>query len=151
MKRALVAVLPVALALGLVACGDDDDAPDSVPASTPATVDEATGGDVTLPGGGTLPDISMPDITLPGGSTLPDLSDITMPDLSDLSIPDFSIPDVSLPSGMIEQLLRSTLPNLSDDQIDCLVDGLGGSLDLQQLPDLAQDCNIDASDLTPGG
>ena len=137
MKRALVAVLPAVLALGLVACGDDDDAPDTVP----VTADEGAG-DVTLPGGGTLPDITMPDITmpditLPGGSTLPDFSDVTMPDLSNISVPE----------GMIENLLRDALPQLSDEQVSCLADELGNNLDLSRVPEIAETCDIDAADV----
>ena len=73
-----------------------------------------------------------------------------MPDLSDLSIPDFSVPD-SVPTEMLEQVLRTVLPDLDDEQIDCVVDELGGSLDLQRLPEIAETCGIDAGDITPGG
>ena len=53
MKRALVLVLPL-LAIGLVACGDDDDSPD-------------------VTAGVTTPEVSTPDVTTP---------DLTLPDLS---------------------------------------------------------------------
>ena len=84
MKRALLAALPAVLALGLVACGDDDDSPSTVgtpprrplvPPPTTRSRDE--GGEVTLPGGVTIPENI--GSLLPGG-TLPDLSGISIPD-----------------------------------------------------------------------
>jgi hypothetical protein len=130
-----VAALPAVLALGLVACGDDDDTPETVPASSET---EATGGgDVTLPGGSTLPDISLPDISLP---------DISLPDIS---VPDLS--DISVPEGLIEDALRNVLPDLSDEQISCLADGLETDFDLQRVQELAESCDIDLADVQLGG
>ena len=42
MKRALALLAPVALVVGLVACGDDDDSPDSTTATAETTTTEAT-------------------------------------------------------------------------------------------------------------
>ncbi len=152
MKRALLAVLPAVLALGLVACGDDDDSPTTAGNSTAATVtntttpsvtdDTISGDQITLPGGGTIPDLGS---ILPGGS-LPDLSDI----LPGGSLPDISIPDLgSLPTNA-EEILRSVFPKLTDDQLNCLVDNLGGQLDPTKVPALIQECDISPSDLIPG-
>jgi len=147
MKRALLAALPAVLALGLVACGDDDDSPSTVENTTATTTRSTTddtvddeGGEVTLPGGVTIPENigSM----LPGG-TLPDLSEISIPD--NLSIPDLG----SLPTNARE-ILRSAFPDLSDDQVDCLVDELGGDLDPSRITDLMDQCGIEPGDLIPG-
>src|SRR4051794_1803230 len=109
MKRALLAVLPAVLAVGLVACGDDDDSPTTASPTVTTTTPEATTGAVpTLPGGITVPDLGS---ILPGGS-LPDLGSI--PDLGSLlpggSLPELSIPDLgSLPTNA-EEILKSVFP-----------------------------------------
>ena len=156
MKRALLAALPAVLALGLVACGDDDDSVSTEPASVTTTPREGSVEislpDITVPDI-TIPDITLPsDITLPGGITIPEnigsiLSNISIPDLSNISIPDLPT-GISVPNSLLEQILRGALPNITDDQIDCVIDELGGKLDLQRLPDIAKTCDID---LTRGG
>jgi hypothetical protein len=151
MKRALLAALPAVLALGLVACGDDDDSVSTEPASTTTPREgsiEISIPDVSIPDI-TIPDISIPDITLPGGITIPEnigsvLSNISIPDLSNISIPDLPT-GISVPTSLLEQILRGALPNITDDQIDCVIDELGGELDLQRLPDIAETCDIDLS------
>jgi len=154
MKRALIAALPAVFVLGLVACGDDDDAvttePDSATTTTTERETDSTDrSTVTLPdlSDVTIPDISLPsDFTLPGGITIPDLGSVlpggTLPDLSGISIPDLPT-GISVPSALLEQILRGAIPNITDDQIDCVIDELGGKLDLQRLPDIAQTCEID--------
>ncbi len=153
MKRSLAFLaIPLAALAGasLVACGDDDDddQPDETPAAsvdgteptddTEATDDtegtddteltDDTGSGLTLPGG-----------TLPGGITIPDIS-----------IPDISIPDISVPD--MTEILSQAFPNLSEEQIDCLADGLGDATDFDpsQVMDLLGDCDIDPSDILPG-
>ena len=158
MKRAaLLAALPAVLALGLVACGDDDDSVSTEPASVTTTPREGSV-EISLPDI-TVPDITIPsdlsipsDFTLPGGITIPEnigsiLSNISIPDLSNISIPDLPT-GISVPNSLLEQILRGALPNITDDQIDCVIDELGGKLDLQRLPDIAKTCDID---LTRGG
>jgi hypothetical protein len=150
MKRALIAALPAVLALGLVACGDDDDAVTTEPgsATTNARPETDRTTDITIPDNITIPDLSLPsDFTLPGGITIPEnlgsiLSNISIPDLSNISIPELPT-GISIPSGLLEQILRGAIPNITDDQIDCVVDELGGKLDLQRLPDIAETCEID--------
>ena len=141
MKRALLAALPAVLVLGLVACGDDDDAPTTVENTTP-TVDSAA------PGNTDEDDLS--DLTLPGGITVPDFGSV-LPggSLPDFSIPDFSIPDFSIPENA-EEILSSVFPNLDDEQLNCLLDELGGDIDPSRVPDLMDQCGIDPSDLIPG-
>jgi hypothetical protein len=136
MKRALLAALPAmvpaVLALGLVACGDDDDSPTtaSPTATTPSATEGSTEAAPTLPGGITIPDLGS---ILPGGS-----------------LPDFSIPDLgSLPTNA-EEILRSVFPKLSDDQLQCLLDNLGGNIDPSKVPALIQECDISPGDLIPG-
>jgi hypothetical protein len=159
MKRAaLLAALPAVLALGLVACGDDDDSVSTEPASPTATTTAREGSveisvpDISVPDI-TIPDLSLPpDLTLPGGITIPEnigsiLSNISIPDLSNISIPDLPT-GISVPNSLLEQILRGALPNITDEQIDCVIDELGGKLDLQRLPDIAETCDID---LTRGG
>ena len=150
MKRSLALLAIPLFALGLVACGDDDDEPDSTTAtsvdgtlSTDDTDDTAgtddTSGDITLP------DVSLPDITVPGG-TLP--GGITIPDLS---LPDISLPDVSVPD--MNEILTQIFPNLSEEQVSCLSDALGDvgtDIDPNQVMDLFDDCNIDPSDILGG-
>jgi hypothetical protein len=141
MKRALIAAIPAVLVLGLVACGDDDDAPTTVENTTPSVGSEEP--DTT--------DDELSDLTLPGGITVPDLGSV-LPggSLPDFTIPgDLSIPDLSLPENA-EEILRSVFPNLDDDQLSCLVDELGGDIDPSRVPDLMNQCGIDPSDLIPG-
>jgi len=141
MKRALLAVLPAVLTVGLLACGDDDDNTPST-ATTRTTSSESretdeteTTSDLTLPGG----------VTLPGGTILPGGS------LPNLSLPEFSIPDVgSLPVN-VEEVLKSIFPDLTDDQVSCLADKLGGQIDTSKILAEIQSCGIDPSDLRPGG
>ena len=137
MKRALIAALPAVLAFGLVACGDDDDSVSTEPGSVTTTTERE--GSVEI----SLPDISVPDITIPEniGSLLPGG---TLPDFSGISIPDLPT-GISVPTALLEQILRGAIPNITDDQIDCVIDELGGKLDLQRLPDIAETCEIDIS------
>jgi hypothetical protein len=157
-KRFLATIaIPVAAlgALGLVACGDDDD---DEPEGTPATsvdgtvstddteegTDDTEGGTDGTSGTITLPDVSMPDISLPGG-TLP--GGITIPSLPDISIPDISVPDMN-------EILTQIFPNLSEEQVSCLSDALGDvgtDIDPNQVMDLFDDCDIDPSDILGGG
>jgi hypothetical protein len=150
-KRFLATIaIPVAAlgGLGLVACGDDDDdEPDTTASDTDASGDTEPSGEPTDETSAdiTLPDISLPDITVPGG-TLP--GGITIPDIS---IPDISIPDISVPD--MSEILSQAFPNLSEEQIDCLADGLGDAgtdFDPSQVMDLLGDCDIDPSDILPG-
>ena len=145
MKRALIAALPAVLALGLVACGDDDDrrhrrarlAHHRPPSRD---TDARRGGEATPARRRHDPrDHRCRRLTLPGGITIPDLGrSCSIPDLSDLSIPDLR--GISLPTG--ERSSRSCgrrSRTSRDDQIDCLVDELGGELDPQRLPDIDRD------------
>ena len=146
MKRALLLAAPAALVLGLVACsGDDDDSPESTsPDTEETTTDETTEdtedtGDVTIPDI-TIPDITIPDITFPGGS------------LPDITIPDFTLP--SLPGDateMIESMVGQMFPNLDEEQVQCLSEAFTGQLDMSEIQAIAEECNIDPSDLQPGG
>ena len=77
-------------------------------------------------------DIDRADLT-------PDLSAVSIPELSDLSIPD----DVA---GLIGRFF----PNLSDEQVNCLADELGGDFDVSKIPDLADTCDVDPADMVPG-
>jgi len=157
MKRALIVALPAILAFGLVACGDDDDSVSTEPGSVTTTTEresetDSTDRSVTLPdlSDVTIPDISLPsDFTLPGGITIPEnigslLPGGTLPDFSGISIPDLPT-GISVPTALLEQILRGAIPNITDDQIDCVIDELGGKLDLQRLPDIAETCEIDIS------
>lgn len=136
-------VVVVAAALVLAGCGDDDDdgggeAADTLP------------GGVTVPEDVTVPDISLPDITVPDIS----LPDISLPDISipDLSIPDLSIPDISIPDqDAMERIIASIFPNLNEEQISCLAEAFGENFDPSEAAQLAEDCDIEASDLQPGG
>jgi hypothetical protein len=146
-KRSL-AVLAIPLAaLGFVACGDDDDEPDSttassvgstLPEATTATSTPGTSGGGTQPGGVTLP--SLPGGTLPGGITVP-------------SIPDISVPDAE----EIEQRVIDTFMQMgmTEEQAQCLVDKVdlssGEAPDLSSIMDLLDECDIDISDLNPDG
>lgn len=140
MKRALLLVVPI---LALVACSDDDDAPEVTSADVTST-------DVATPEV-SAPERTEPELTLPDDISIPD--DITIPD--DISIPDnISIPDLSMPENAGE-LIGRMFPQLDEEQIDCLVDAaeeLGGEVtDQGQLLDYLDECNIDASDLLGGG
>ena len=75
-----------------------------------------------------------------------DPADLT-PDMSAISIPDLG--DISVPGNM-KEIMSQVFPNLDEDQIDCLVDELGGDFDPSKAAQLADTCNIDPSDLTPG-
>jgi hypothetical protein len=145
MKRALLLAAPAVLVLGLVACGDDDDdSPDTTAAettepedtSTDDTTTDGTEGELTIPGI-SIPDISIPDISIP---------DFSIPDFS---IPDISIPDISIPNA--EEILGQIFPKLDDDQVDCLADEVGRDIDVSRIMQLLDECNIDPSDLQPGG
>ena len=146
MKRALVLVLPL-LAVGLVACGDDDDSPDITAA---VTTPDVTTPDVTMPDL-TLPDISIPDFSIPDLS----IPDFSIPDFSipDFSIPDFSIPDFSIPENGAE-MLGQLFPKLDEEQINCLLDAAGditgSSADPSKLLDFLDECDVSPSDLLPG-
>ena len=50
----------------------------------------------------------------------------------------------------MNEIMSQVFPNLDEDQIDCLVDELGGDFDVSKAAQLADTCNIDPSDLTPG-
>lgn len=152
MKRALAVLAPAALVLGLAACmgADDDDGPSGteVVEITSETETEATF-EVTVP------EISIPDITIPD-ITIPDISipDISIPDFSipEFSIPEFSLPDLSeltLPDNA-DELFADAFPNLSRDQLDCLVENLAGNFDPQEAMQLMETCDIDPADLTGG-
>jgi hypothetical protein len=147
-KRSLALLAIPFVAIGLVACGDDDDNAVGTTGSTAAssvqstaseptiatTPDSAAGGE-TLPGEISLP--SLPDITLPGGITLP-------------SLPNVSLPDVSVPD--LATILHNTFPNLSDEQVDCLDTALGDvtNLNISEVMDKIGQCDISISDLTGG-
>jgi|HigsolmetaAR202D_1030399.scaffolds.fasta_scaffold46619_2 hypothetical protein len=150
MKRALLLAAPAVLALGLVACGDDDD--DTPETTEPTATTSETGGDDTAP------DLSIPEITVPDIS-IPDISlpDISLPDISipDFSIPDFTIPEISLPAeaqGIVRQVLQQMFPRLDEDQIICLSQAFdGGTLDIERLQSIAEECNLDPADLNLAG
>ena len=133
MRRAVILAAPLALVIGLGACGDDDE-PDTT--ESDVTVPDGEETDITLDI--TIPDISIPDISLP---------DLTLPDIS---IPDITIPDISI-SGSAEDIVRQVFPDLDDEQVSCLVDNMGTDIDPSQVMDLLDECNINVSDLTPGG
>ncbi len=154
MKRALLAVLPAVLAVGLVACGDDDDnAPSTVTTKTTTATSSTSESSETNSATETSTESSEDTaLTLPGGGTVPDLGSI-LPggSLPNLSLPDISIPDLgSLPVDA-EQILKSIFPNLTDDQISCLADKLGEKIDTSKILSEIQSCGIDPSDLSPGG
>jgi hypothetical protein len=148
MKRVLILAAPAVLALGLVACGDDDDdSPDTTETVDTASVDTATDDTAT-------DDTATDGTLLPGGTILPGGTVLPGGSLPDISIPDISIPDISLPeeaSEIFESVLSQTFPNLSDEQVSCLAEAFQGELDLSQIQSVAEDCGIDESDLVPGG
>jgi hypothetical protein len=148
MKRALLLAAPAVLALGLVACGDDDDdTPESTEPVT-ATTDGDAGADITIPDI-TLPDITIPDITIPDLSdisipdfTIPDLSDISIPDLSGITIPDFTIPEEA--RGIMESVIKQLYPEMDEDQVLCIAEQLGGNaLNETFLRQIAETCDLD--------
>ena len=128
----LMLAIPAVLVLG--ACSSDDD-------------DE--------------PEVTVPDVTL--AVTIPDVTlDLTIPDITlDVTIPDFTIPDVTIPDFSIpenaEETARDMLEGLGLDetQIDCLVDRIeevgGDARELNDIMGLLGDCDIEISDLQPGG
>jgi hypothetical protein len=130
MKRGLTSLAAVAAAaLALVACGDDDGDNDD---PTVPELSELTVPDVSIP------DISLPD-TIPGGITIPDIS-----------IPDISIPDISI-GGRIEDLLQRVYPDLTDEQISCIIDVTGGNTPGPEwFEQLQTECDLSAQDLIPG-
>lgn len=78
-KLRAIAVAAVVL-VGLGACSSEKKVIDNAASdnSIDVSIPDITLPDTdTLPGGGTLPDVS--DITIPGGGTIPDVSDITIP------------------------------------------------------------------------
>jgi hypothetical protein len=128
MKRGLLPVVAVAVAaLALSACGDDDD-------NDGLTIPDLEG--VTVP---SIPDISIPDISLPGDLTIPDFT-----------VPDFTVPDLSIPER-VEDFIRETFPDLTDEQVSCLMDESGGQApSIDTIQQLAERCDISLSDLIPG-
>jgi hypothetical protein len=126
-RAPLILAIPLA-ALTLLACSDDDD--------DEPTVTEA---DVTEPEA-----TETDEVTLPGGITIP-------------SLPDISLPDASAVGAEVEDFLRDGLADLglNDDQIDCLVERIDPSSgevpDVSELTDLFDDCDIELSDIQPGG
>ena len=125
--------IPAVLVLGACSSGDDDEPDATVP-------------DVTLPDV-TLPDVTLPDITLP---------DLTLPSIPDLTLPDLTLPDFTIPENA-EETARDMLEGLGldDTQIDCLVDRIeevgGDASELNDVMGLLGDCDIQISDLQPGG
>lgn len=67
-----------------------------------------------------------------------DPADLT-PDVSGLSIPD-----------NMAEMMQQVFPGLSDEQVSCLVEQLGDDFDVAKAQQVAETCNIDPSDLTPG-
>ena len=129
MKRGLTSLAAVAAAaLALVACGDDDDNDDpTIPELSELTVPDVS-----------IPDVSLPD-TIPGGITIPDIS-----------IPDISLPDVSL-GGRIEDLLQQVYPDLTEEQISCIIDVTGGNTPGPEwFEELQTECDLSTQDLIPG-
>ena len=121
MKRALVLVLPL-LAIGLVACGDDDDSPDVTSAVTTPEVTTADG---------TVPDFTIPDLSIP-----------------DFSIPDFSIPENG--AELLSQLFPKLDDEQIDCLLDAAGDITGSAADQSKLFEYLDQCNISTSDLLPG-
>jgi hypothetical protein len=132
-KRFLATLVIPLAALGLAACGDDDDDEPDTTSDTTSDTEPADDTDASVETGG-----SLPGDTLPGGITVP-------------SLPDISIPDISVDP---ESLLRQVFPNLDDEQISCLADAIGdvgSDFDPSQVMDVLDDCNINVSDLGRGG
>lgn len=131
-RKAVVLAVPAALALG--ACSSDAEPEVTVP-------------DLTVPDD-TAPDLTAPDLTAP---------DLTLPDVTapDLTVPDLTVPNLTIPEGA-EDAARDALRNLglTEEQIDCLVGEIGDTGEVPTLDDvtaLLEECDIELSDLTPGG
>jgi hypothetical protein len=75
-----------------------------------------------------------------------DPADLT-PDMSAISIPDMS--GVSIPDNM-DEMMQQAFPGLTDQQVSCLVDQLGDDFDVAKAQQVAETCDIEPSDLTPG-
>jgi hypothetical protein len=171
------AVLTIGL---VACSSDDDDSPtttDAAVATTESTTESTTEATVTAPttagddeetgAGGSVDD----DDTL--RRVFPDLSDDQLSCLSD-SVGDVTetldpsqaqaiaeecnidpadlTPDVSglsIPDNMGE-MMQQVFPGLSDEQVSCLVEQLGDDFDIAKAQRVAETCNIDPSDLTPG-
>ena len=180
MKRAFALLAPVALVIGLAACGgDDDDDPDTTSATeetaTEDTATESTSEEESSSGTTgdaqtdmmqqIFPDLSEEQVsclTDAVGSADPaeiasqaqeiaetcdiDPSDLT-PDMSAISIPDLS--NMTIPEGFEDQL-KEVFPNLDDESVSCLVEGLGGTLDMSRLQEVISDCGIDPSEMVGG-
>lgn len=129
MKRGLTALGALAAVFALGACSDDDG----------NNLD-----DVTIPD-----EIDIPDVTV--DVTIPDVSiDVTTPDLSLPDVSDITLPDISVPED-VENFIRNTFPDLTETQVDCLVSGVSGdNVQMQDILDLAGECNVSLQDLVPG-
>ena len=71
-----------------------------------------------------------------------------VPDMSAVSIPDLG--DVSIPENM-DELIKQVFPSLTDEQADCLAEQFGDDFDASKAAQVADTCNIDPTDLIPGG
>jgi hypothetical protein len=111
MKAAAILSIGLASVLGFAACSSEKkiadptdetsvgeesasttaDSSDSTD-STDATDESSDDTELTLPGGVTIPDVSIPDVTLPDGATIPDGT-----------IPDVSIDPDDLPANFSEE------------------------------------------------
>ena len=60
--------------------------------------------------------------------------------MSAISIPDLG--DVSIPENM-DEMIQQVLPDLTDEQVDCLVEQLGDDFDLRRPRRVAETCNIE--------
>ena len=125
MRRALI-LAPLALVLSLAACGDDDD-DEPTGTATASTKPEST----TTEPSETSTDSTEVDETEPSSSG-----------------PDFSLP-VSVPD--VDEVIGQVFPGLDDDQISCLAENLGADFDPSEALNLIEECNIELSDLQPGG
>jgi hypothetical protein len=47
-------------------------------------------------------------------------------------------------------MIKQVFPGLSDEQATCLVEQLGDDFDIAKAQQVAETCDIDPSDLTPG-
>jgi hypothetical protein len=71
-----------------------------------------------------------------------------VPDMSAVSIPDLG--DVSIPENM-DELIKQVFPSLTDEQAECLAEQFGSDFDPAKAAQVADTCNIDPTDLIPGG
>ena len=71
---------------------------------------------------------------------VPDMSAVSMPDLSDVSIPE-----------NMDELIKQVFPSLTDEQASCLAEQFGSDFDPSKAAQVADTCNIDPTDLIPGG